>query len=262
MIEIHHKYITKPGQLLPLPFTVDDGIGLAVKGEKLYLHDCIIDLKDVPLDEQDEALAITWGAQARIQNCVIRNAGKLCLLGSGDASRREDEELCRVRFEHCLLKNFSRRGPEVQCGMVCSLDQCLITNWGDTDMFNVRTFGAWAHDEGAIIATNCVFMNKNSLTFKQRILDRAFHFSQAIQDNGIKALFSPMTYRAGWRRGLTASDTGRVIARHCYASDGVILLGQEGEQMNYDEARALYFDLIRMEEQLITDIPTPQGEKK
>ena len=223
MIEVAHKHITEAGSLWPTPLNVDDGVGIAVPNEMLYLHDCIIDLDNLPLKNQDEAVAVTWGSSARIVNCVIRNAGKLILLGSGDEDHRADEEKKEVTLEYCLLEQFGRRGPEVQCGMICNLKNCIIRNWGWSDQFTVRSFGAWAHDGGIINATNCVFVNENTLHLRQRIQDRIYHISQAVQDNGIKALFKKLTYTAGWKRGLTASDTGKVTATHCYASDNVIV---------------------------------------
>jgi hypothetical protein len=80
--------------------------------------------------------------------------------------------------------------------------------------------------------------------------DRWHHFWQAIKDNGIKAIIDPMTYVAGWRRGLTASDSGIVHAMHCYASEGVII--QNGDfYMDGQEARRLYASMLKLREQLL-----------
>ena len=227
MLNIVDKYITRPGQLAG-PFNSDDGIGLAVKGEFLHVRNSVIDFSGLPLDEQDEACAVTWGASALFERCIIRGAGKLFLCGSGDKERRAGEEGCQVTLRECLLEGFGRRGPEVQCGMTCKMEDCVVRFWGAPGMFSVRAFGAWAHDGGEIWATRCAFINQCHMTFPQRVADRWHHFWQALHDNGLRAIFAPLTYAAGWRRGLTASDTGLVAAIGCYASPGVILQAKSG----------------------------------
>ena len=59
-IVIAQQRITKPGQL-GLGFTPDDGLGAWLPREYI-VRDCIIDLSGLPLEELDEAAAVTWGA--------------------------------------------------------------------------------------------------------------------------------------------------------------------------------------------------------
>jgi len=238
MITIENAHITTPGQL-GAPYNEDDGIGLAVPGETLLVKNSTIDLGDIPLDEQDEACAVTWGAQARFERCRIIGAGKLFLCGSGDKEHRADEEGRTVSLKECLLDGFGRRGPEVQCGMHVLMEDCVVRFWGSPERFTVRSFGAWAHDCGTIKAIRCVFVNQNHMTLGQRVADHWHHFWQALHDNGLKAIVDPLTYAAGWRRGLTASDTGKVEAVDCFASPGVILQGQKGSMSRLDASRLI-----------------------
>jgi len=244
MLEIANAYITRPGQLGG-PFNSDDGIGIVVPGEFLHVQNSTIDFSGLPLDEQDEACAVTWGASALFERCRIRGAGKLFLCGSGDAERRADEKGCTVTLKECLLENFSRCGPEVQCGMRVIMEDCAVIFWGHPNHFTVRAFGAWAHHGGVIVATHCVFNNIDRLAKRQRKADRWRHFWQALHDNGLRAIFDPLTYAAGWRRGLTASNTGRVVAIDCYASPGVIVQGQVGG-MGMIEANTLLAHLVNV----------------
>ena len=246
MLNIVDKYITRPGQLAG-PFNSDDGIGISANGEFLHVRNSTVNFYGLPLGEkyQDEAAAVTWGASALFERCIFRGAGKLFLCGSGDRNRRADEVGCQVTLRECLLEGFGRRGPEVQCGMLCKMEDCAIVDWGTPNRFSVRSFGAWAHDGGAIVATNCAFINIDRLTRWQRVADHWHHFWQAISDNGLRAIFDPLTYAAGWRRGLTASDTGSVEAIDCYASPGVIVQGQVGG-MRMTEANALIARLVNV----------------
>ena len=245
---LHHLHITKPGTL-PLPFNQDDGIGLALNGENLYVHECIVDFAGIPLKEQDGAVDITYGTAAKFSHCVFRNVGKLSLIGSGDKHKLADELGCKVVFDTCLFENFGRRGPEVQSGMHCILQNCVIRNWGDSANFTVRSFGAWAHDGGSMEAVNCVFVNSNTLSLWQNILDRANHISQAVLYDGIKALFRRFTYTPGWRRGLT----GNVQAVNCYASDGVVLQGNT-THMRREQASRLVKDVEGMAHKLMVEL--------
>jgi|GEM_PF-1174701 len=239
MLEIADRFITDPGQLAG-PYNGNDGIGIAVPGEFLHVRDSTIDFSGLPLGKkyQDEAAAVTWGASALFERCIIRGAGKLLLSGSGDRGKRPDEAGCRVTLRECLLEDFGRRGPEVQCGMSCEMVDTVVRGWGHPDRFDCRAFGAWAHDGGFIVAKHCAFINEQRLSRWQALVDHWHHFWQALKDNGPRAIVDPLTYAAGWRRGLTASDTGQVLAFHCYASPGVIVHASIGA-MTEQEASEL-----------------------
>ena len=221
--QLHGAYISHPFNLTEWygagKFNPDDGIGIWQNKVHLECSRCIVDLKDVPLDEQDEAVSVTYGCTANFHYCIFRNTGKLILLGSGDEKARKDEEGSLVTFNNCIFEEFGRRGPEVQAGMVCLLNNCIIYNWCSPKYFTVRGFAGWAHDGGKIIAKDCIFLNSNQMTLKQRIQDKVYHISQAWLDDGMKSMFNWRTYVPGWQRGLI----GDIDAEHCYASDGVVI---------------------------------------
>lgn len=221
-VVIERQRITRPGQL-GLGFTPDDGLGLWQPHE-YHIRDCIIDLSDMPLAALDEAAAVTWGASAIFRRCVIRGAGKLVLIGSGDAEKAAVEEGRRVFFEDCILEQGSRRFPEVQCGMRVTLKRCLIRNWGVPDRFNPdpktpdRAFAAWAHTPGSRIdAVDCVFWQDAFWRpARQMWRDWTRHLGQAWMDEGWRGLLRPGAWLPGVCRGLVASDGGQAWAWHCY----------------------------------------------
>lgn len=212
MITIANKRITSPGQM-GLGYTPDDGLGLCMQDAYYVVTNCIIDMTG---RDCDEAVAITWGAQASFTDCVFRGASKLVLCGSGDADKRNIESKRRVIFNHCLFENFGRRGPEVQSSMVVELNDCVIRNWAQDDHFNTRSFACWAHDGGLLIANNCAFIQDSiSRSFSNTIVDICNHIGQRVNDGGLLALLKPKTYLPGVCRGLIASDGGCVTAHDC-----------------------------------------------
>lgn len=235
---IKDRYITAP---------TEQGDGLCLWDGSLHIvENCFIDLNGCSLDDIDEALSITYGSSAEIRNCVIRGAGKLVLCGCGDKEIAPRERGRTVKFDHCILEDFGRRGPEVQDGMIVSLQSCLIRNWGDPDRFTVRSFGAWAHGEGsAILAQDCIFIQENGRFGKHWFKDLIGHIGQAWNDSKFAGLFSKNAWRPGNCRGLVASDGGVVQAMNCYASAGVVLEHQYGS-MTTDRYNSLMAELTAM----------------
>lgn len=212
-----------------------DGLGLCHNGYHWDVRDCIIDLTNAPKGSVDEAASVTWGSSASFTNCVIRGAGKLVLCGCGDDDKVHLEQGKVVTFKHCILENFSRRGPEVQNGMVCHLNDCLVYNWGDNDLFDIRAFGAWAHKGGSIFARNTVFVQDNDPTLKHWFQDHINHFGQAVNERGFfKALFHRDAWLSGYKRALTAGPDGYVVAMNCYASAGLVLDNWESDMSDTD----------------------------
>lgn len=209
------------------PGPKQDALGLWVGGGGLHfkVKNSVIDLSGCDLDTLDEAVSITWGSSAEFENCLIRGAGKLVLCGSGDEHMRSAEQGKAVSFRHCLLEDFSRRGPEVQSGMIVHLDECLIRNWGIRGRFDVRGFAGWAHDGGQIYANRCVFM-QDSLArgCTTAIKDTIGHVGQAVNENGIWQLFKSRTWLSGRRRALTAGPGGEVSASSCGVSSERLVL--------------------------------------
>ncbi len=222
-IVIERQRITKPGQL-GIGYTPDDGLGLWLPREYV-VRDCIIDLSALPLEELDEAAAVTWGASATFERCVIRGAGKLFLCGSGDPDKREIEQSRRVKLRECILEGFGRRGPEVQAGMRVMLEYCLIRNWGEPSRFDVRSFAGWAHSGGRIDAIGCVwwqdaFWRPLGLFWR----DLVGHIGQAWNDEGWRGLLRPSIYLPGVCRGLLAGPGGEAYAWRCWRNHWWIAL--------------------------------------
>lgn len=239
MLEISNKHITKPLS------AGADGLGLC-DGQEFHLHDCYIDLSCQDLDKIDEALGITWGSHGLVERCVIRGAGKLILCGCGDDDKVALETGKTVTFADCILEHGGRRFPEVQDGMEVTLRNCLVQNWGQPDRFDTRSFGAWAHNGGWIRAENCVFrQDTTSMGFRLWLADKIGHVGQAINEDGIKALFSAKTYIAGPRRALTAGHDGYVQAMNCWWDDDLVVENDSG-YMTDKEAASLIAKLEQM----------------
>lgn len=239
---ISNRYInsiTTPG---------DDGIGLYHE-EYCHVHDCIIDLSACALDTLDEALGITYGAHGLVENCVIRGAGKLVLCGCGDDEKVPVETGKGVTFKHCLFENFSRRGPEVQNGMVAVLSHCVVRNWGEPERFTQRAFGAWAHKGGRIIAQHSVFINDVRPGFRYWFADHIGHLGQAINERGWKGLFTRDAWLSGYKRALTAGPDGYVEARQCFADEGLVMDNAIGT-MSDEHAMHLLFEIETMANEL------------
>lgn len=235
MYELKNKVITSPGSLDG--FNDDDGLGIFGEGE-WYVHDCVISLANVPLDKKDEALAFTRGASGIVERCRISGAGKLILCGGGDAEYKPVEQGKCVTFYNCVFEHFGRRGPEVQCGMRVVLQDCIIRMWGEPSEFTVRSFGAWAHDDGAIVAESCLFLNEPRGSFMQRVTDIANHIGQAVNDEGLGAIFRRKSWLPGWRRGLVSTDSGHVEARNCWTNDPRIVIENHIDPMTDSQAEA------------------------
>jgi len=252
MIEIANKRITKVQQLGPR-YTDKDGLGL-FDGHEYLVHDCIIDMSEA--EDADEAAAVTWGSSAEFRRCIIRGAGKLFLCGSGDKDKRSVEDGKTVTLENCILENFGRRGPEVQCGMQVTMRNCLIRNWGDPDYFDVRSFAGWAHDEGQLDLYSCVlWQDKFVRPLGQFFTDLANHIGQSFNDNGALAFFLPSTYIPGVCRGLMASDGGSVSAQYCYSNKWWIRIQCRDGKMDSDEADELVERLEYMAALLDRELP-------
>lgn len=211
MIHIHDKHITT------LAHYRDDGIQFAVPGEHFHVTDTIVDLTNMPLEWQDEIVAVSWGASATFERCVFRGGKKACLLGCGDSYKLPDEYGKTVTFKDCVFENFGRRGIEVQNGMVAHLENCLIRNWGHPDFFDVRNFATWAHKDGRVHLDKVVFYREDlRVPLWQRAADHWNHFWQAVKDGTV---FSQPTFQPGIRWGAIGEG---ITGKCCWFSDGVL----------------------------------------
>lgn len=223
-------------------------------GRPHILRNSVIDLSGVDLEKMDEALSFSWGCFGEVSNCVIRGAGKLVLLGCGDADKLQVERGKEVFFSNCIFENFSRRAPEVQNGMRAWLKNCLVRNWGYGPRFSVRAFGGWAHTrDSQIIAENVIFKQDRFCNghFWQ---DLIAHLGQAVNDGGILRLFTRDAWQPGVCRGLVATCDGHVRARHCYKNKWWISIENHEDPMPAAEAVRLERDLEAMRANLYKKI--------
>lgn len=214
MKTIQGIHITVPDTL------TGDGLNLSEK-EFTVLLDSTIDLSSHPLSVIDECIGITRGAQGYFRNCTFSGSQKIALVGCGDKEWIEFEKGQIVVFDNCHFHSGARRMPEVQDGMKVLLLGCIIEDWCDPKRYlynpkKNRGFGAWAHDEGEILAINCTF-NQSSFWkgFKLMINDFLGHMGQTINDEGILGLFKPRNWIPGVCRGLFATEQGKVTAYNC-----------------------------------------------
>ena len=246
------------GRRITAPSSIgDDGLRLS-DGKEYLVRDCIIDLSECDLDTIDEAASCTWGSSAIFQRCVIRGAGKLFLCGCGDADKVPIEEGKRVKFYDCILENFGRRGPEVQDGMHIFMQNCLIRNWGDSNRFTVRNFGAWAHSKGRIDAYGCVFWQDTFWRpIRQFIADICDHIGQAWNDEGLRGLIRPSTYIPGVCKGLFATAGGEAFAWQCWKNHWWIYLPWRHTTSMMDEvdAKIMILHLENMASELDAKLP-------
>lgn len=200
-----------------------------------------VDFSSHPTSEIDECIGMTRGAYGIVRNCIFEGAEKIALIGSGDAEFRSLEEGKAIVFENCIFRNGSRRMPEVQCGMHCLLLNCTIENWAEPsrqprDPRKARGFGAWAHDEGHIIAINCHFrQNRLWKGLLNMVSDMLGHLGNAINEEGLSAIFHWKSWIPGSLRGLVSSDRGTVVAINCTKSHPLILVENNCHIENVEE---------------------------
>lgn len=219
-------------------------------GQPHIVRDCVIDLSQVPLEKMDEALSFSWGCFGEVKNCVIRGAGKLVLCGCGDSDRIPEENGKQVLFENCIFENFSRRAPEAQNGMKAILKNCMIRNWGDSPRFSVRAFGAWAHTPGSEIYAENVIFKQDKFFTRHFLADLIAHIGQAVNDGGVRRIFTREAWQPGICRGLTATCGGKVRAVHCYKNKWWINLENHSNPMSAGEAALLEKNLEEMRARL------------
>lgn len=229
---IVNKRITQP------MFHEDDG--LRIEGDYAIIRNVLIDFAEVPLSDQDEALSFTQNPTISCRNVVLQNVGKAFLCGRGD-----EESILggTVHLDHCIIRNFGRRGPEAQDKIKIRMTNCLIENWGDPKYFTVRNFGAWAHHGGEIHCENCIFIQKGSI-FKGGLvkffIDLANHIGISF-NYGSRKLADYLL--PGVCRGLTAGKFGNVSAKNCYKNRWWIRLENSVGKMTEEEKDQLLAEL-------------------
>ena len=217
-----------------------DGIHLA-DTKFFVVSDSHVDFTNQLINEVDECIGITWGAEAYVVNCVFEGAQKIALMGCGDEPYIDTETNKVVVFDRCTFRHGCRRFPEVQDGMRVLLLNCKIEDWCNPSYYTMnpkknRAFGAWVHKNGEILAINCTFTQPSFWKgFKLMFYDFLSHMGQTYKDEGILGWFKPKNWIPGVCRGLTSSTGGEVTAYNCKKNHWWIRI-ENNEQVSYDEA--------------------------
>lgn len=207
--------------------------------EDTAIDRCIFDFRSIPLSEQDEIVSSVNGPKVTIRNSLFLGGIKAMLAGNGD-HLINDSATARWELEDCVIIGSGRRCPEAQDGTTVTMRRCWVHNFGQ--VFDVRAFGAWAHRGGKILAEDCLFTQSGgllSLGVKNTVVDLGHHIGQAVNDEGLKALLWPKTYRPGVARGLTQDNEGTVLSSRCYKNKPWICVENCSSFMKKDEARRI-----------------------
>lgn len=181
------------------------------------IQDCIFDLSAVPLADQDEAIDCIKGAHVVIDRCVFIGCKKAILGGNGDYPA-EDQAGGHLTLRNCAFVRCGRRCPEVQDGVLADMRNCWVHDWG-VGCFDVRTFGAWAHNGASLSVWDCVFSRSHSLSRRDWVVDHLNHLGEAYNDNGIRGIFSRPSWVSGQRRGLDFTGRGAGGSEGCQFVD-------------------------------------------
>ena len=193
-----------------------NGDGICVKpnksGSVISIKNCIVDFSDLDTESLDENISFVCGANAIIQNSVFTNGIKLVLCGNGDHPK-EDQKMF-IEFDHCVFKDFGRRGPEAQDGATVILNKCVIWSWGIRDLFSVRSFAGWAHTDASIVMNDCVLIQEhfNQSGWLNMLIDIGNHIGNDFNEGSL----SLRSLIPGTMRGLYASTGGRVEFNDSY----------------------------------------------
>lgn len=231
---IDHKLIQNM-DIRTIEKTGDDGIG--IDGDNInhaIIDNCTVNLEAVPLKDQDELLGITHCADTEVFYSRFSHGIKAILCGSGDADKEVRKSAPIVLFRECTIQHFGRRGPEVQNRYVVIVEGCTIRNWGMKDVFDVRAFGAWAHDGGVLIMKNCRF--EQTSFFQTGILnfvkDLWNSFWQAWNDEKLLGWLDWKTYLPGVCKGAFATDKGYIKLINCTKNKWWIYLQNNRQEVD------------------------------
>lgn len=196
-------------------FPCEDGI--TVNGpSKMTAIRSVFDFRDTSKEIQDEVISGVKGAEVLLEGCVILGGIKALLCGNSDHPCT-DFQSARWELNNCVIIGAGRRCPEAQDGTKVFMRNCWVHNWGRA--FDIRSFGAWAHRGGVIIAEDCLFTQSGgifSLGLITTIRDCLAHVGQVWKDYGPLSVLSPRSWIPGICRGLTADTGGLVLASRYY----------------------------------------------
>lgn len=227
---VEDKYIVSPEW--------GGGDGIIVRGSDGFtlVRNCVVDFTERPLDSVDEAISFVEGADAHVVHCRFTGTGKLVLCGSGDTP--ELDVGASVVFEECIFSDFCRRAPEAQDKVSIILRRCLVKNWGDSNHFTVRCFGAWAHHGARIVAQDCIFWQSHAWPgLVPFFTDLANWIGWSFNQRSLRLLDYLLP---GKCRALTASQGGEVFATGCYKNHWWLRIeGHAGPYMEKNAALSL-----------------------
>lgn len=229
----------------------EDGFTIYGPRQRVIFTRCVFDFTNCDDSTLDEILDGVKGARVTLRGCILLGGIKAILAGNGDFP--DEDKRARWELDGCFIWGAGRRCPEAQDGAKVTMYRCWVADWGKH--FNVRSFGAWAHNGGFIEARECLFTQSrglSSLGLKNTIVDLANHVGQACNDDGLKALFKRRTYLPGVARGLT----GNVVCFDCYRNRPWIRLDNCHGEINASKASDIV-DYIEM----LSGYTIPQDKK-
>lgn len=229
----------------------NDALTLFGPDDRYELSYCKIDFRALDTDEQDECISLVRGAKVYMHDCTIMGGIKAVLAGNGD--HPTEDQHGELTMKRVAIMGCGRRCPEAQDGVTVTMEECWIADWGTP--FDVRAFGAWAHQDGTITARRCLFTRSSGskwvLGFSTTLKDWFAHIGQAVNDYGIGALFRAKTYWRGVTRGLTADTGGKVQAIQCYKYPEWVVVENADEFLSYVEAMEIYKNILRSQERFL-----------
>lgn len=193
-------------------------------GLDLRHGDCLDLLRDIPDASVD---------------CVLTDPP----YASGGISLRERQQRTQTKYK---LNNVKKVYPEFfgdakdQRGWLAWAQLWLAQCWrvardGAPERFTVRSFGAWAHHDAMITASQCVFWQSRAWPgLRQALTDLGNWIGWSVNQRSLR----PLDYLLpGQCRALTASQGGRVLATYCYKNRWWLrVAGHVGPRMKKKDA--------------------------
>lgn len=190
----------------------EDAIQCKGADNPTIIKNCIIDFRNVPPKDQDELVSGVNGAVVYMENCILVGGKKALLCGNGD-HEEEDRKHARWTINNCAILECARRTPEAQHGTLVEMTNCWVHEYGAYR--DDRSFGAWAHTGGRIIAHNTLFTQSKGLFrlgLLETIKDIGYHIGQVWNDSKLMGILTtPKLLLPGRCRAFTADDGGIVI---------------------------------------------------
>lgn len=181
------------------------------KYRRALIKNCIIDLREVPYNEQSAAISGICGSVVIVEDTIIIGAKTAITCGAGMykyQDRRSTWGLNNVAFIDC-----NNGCPEVQNGVQMFMNNCLIENWGKN--FCDLSFGARSVSGAYLEAINCLFIQNHTPGLKNFFKD-LYNHARLANSNKPSKLMDYIT--PGFKRAATSTPTGRMILTNCYFS--------------------------------------------